>query len=457
MKRWALLFALIATVLFLGAPHVAAEAGAQSYLIVAKGNSLANNLEAQVANAGGVLTRTMPEVGMAVATSSNPSFAAQLERASSIRAVVTNVNTQWIDPSQQVAVEDYENPPFSGDDDLFFDLQWGHDAVDAPEAWNAGARGAGARIAVLDTGFDLDHPDLAPNINLALSADFTGEGLQYTLPDTFSHGTHVAGTIAAADNAFGVIGVAPEAELVLVKVLGDAGSGSFADVIAGIVHAANVDADVINMSLGATLLKSGDPTADDPYTAREANELKNAINRAVTYAYQSGTTVIASAGNDANDGDKDKNAIHVPSDASHALSISATAPIGWATDPLNAFLDYPASYTNYGRSVIDFAAPGGDVAYPGNELCVVAGILNPCWVFDLVFSAGNNGWYWSGGTSMAAPHASGVAALIIGANGGDMKPAHVAAALRSSADDLGQPGNDPFYGMGRVNAGNYFD
>ncbi|HSM58432.1 MAG TPA: S8 family serine peptidase [Candidatus Sulfomarinibacteraceae bacterium] len=80
-------------------------------------------------------------------------------------------------------------------------------------------------------------------------------------------------TIAAADNAFGVIGVAPNAERVLVTVLGDEGSGTFEDVIAGIVHAANVDADLINMSLGATLIKSGDPGANDPYTAREANEL----------------------------------------------------------------------------------------------------------------------------------------------------------------------------------------
>jgi len=108
-------------------------------------------------------------------------------------------------------------------------------------------------------------------------------------------------------------------------------------------------------------------------------------------------------------------------------------------------------------SVIDFAAPGGDFIYPGEEECVVAGLLRPCWVFDLVFSTGSAGsYYWSAGTSMAAPHASGVAALIISANGGDMKPQHVERDLRHSADDLGKPGNDDAYGMGRVNAGNYF-
>ncbi|MFW6042043.1 MAG: S8 family serine peptidase [Chloroflexota bacterium] len=458
-RRWILVLALMVVLVFVGSPDVSADSGEQSYLILARGNSLSRNLEADVTAAGGALTNTIPEVGIAVATSSNPSFQANMERARGVRSVVSNLSVQWVPPVEQFAFDIDANPPNSGDDDPLFDLQWGHDAVDAPEAWDAGARGAGARVAVLDTGFDLDHPDLVPNINFGLSKDFTGEGLQYTLADVFSHGTHTAGTIAAADNAFGVIGVAPEAELVLVKVLGDEGSGTFEDVIAGIVHAANVEADVINMSLGATLLKSGDPDADEPYTAREANELKNAIGRAVAYAHQSGTTVIASAGNDGRDGDKDKNAIHLPSDAPHAVSISATGPLGWALDP-GTDLDVPAFYTNYGQSVIDFAAPGGNVDFDlmdSGVLCTVSVVTAPCWAFDLVYSTGNGGWYWSAGTSMSAPHAAGVAALIIGANGGDMHPARVEAALRSSADDLGDPGQDDFYGAGRVNAFNYFD
>lgn len=455
MKRWIVLSLLLVALVLVAAPGAAADAESQSYLVLANGNALPANLEAKIEDAGGTLTDTIPEVGIAVASSSNSRFAAQLDRAAGIRSVATNLNVEWVAPVEQVAVDATGNPPTSGDDDFFFDLQWGHDAVDAPEAWAAGARGAGARVAVLDTGFDLDHPDLAPNINMALSKDFTGEGLSYTIDDVFSHGTHVAGTIAAADNAFGTIGIAPEAELVLVKVLGDAGSGTFADVIAGIVHAANVDADVINMSLGATLVRRGEP---GEYTARDASELTNAINRAVTYAYQQGTTVVASAGNDARDGDKDKDTIHLPSDASHAISISATGPEGWALDP-GTDLDTPAFYTNYGQSVIDFAAPGGDVdfdLFDSGTACTVV-VVAPCWAFDLVFSTGNGGWYWSAGTSMASPHTVGVAALIIGANGGDMDPAQVEAALRSAADDLGNPGKDDFYGMGRVNAFNYFD
>jgi subtilisin family serine protease len=455
MKRLlSLLFVLTLVFALVPAP-AAAEGEAQSYLLIANGNKLPKGLAKQVEKAGGVVTQEFGEIGIAVVESSQGNFKGQAAKFKGVRAVVPNLTVQWVDPVDKVALEDYSNPPTSGDDDFFFDLQWGHDAVDAPEAWEAGLRGAGATVAVLDGGFDLDHPDLAPNINYALSADMTGEGLQYGLPDTFSHGTHTAGTVAAADNAFGTIGVAPEAELVLVKVLGDEGSGSFNDVIAGILHAASVDVDVINMSLGARLIKSGDPDdPDGPYTAKEAADLKNAIGRATTYAYQQGVTVIASAGNDGEDYDHNANVIHLPSDAPHVLSISATAPVGWAVDPENAFLDYPASYTNYGQSAIDFAAPGGDFVYPGNEACLVAGLLRPCWVFDLVFSTGNGGWYWSAGTSMSAPHAAGVAALIIGDNGGDMKPAQVDAALRQLADDLGKPGNDDYYGLGAIDAFN---
>jgi subtilisin family serine protease len=363
---------------------------------------------------------------------------------------------QFVEPVRRVAGPgvDFANPPTSGDDDFLFDLQWGHDAIDAVEAWNAGYRGAGARVAVLDTGFDLDHPDLAPNINMALSRDFTGQGLQYTLPDPFSHGTHTAGTVAAADNAFGTIGVAPDAELVLGKVLFDEGFGTFEDVMEGIVYAAGeADADVISMSLGALIPKAGDPSDPDVDTPEEVQALKHAMNRVTSYAYRQGATVIASAGNDALDRDANPEYLNLPSDSLHVIAVSATAPIGWAKDPGNTFLDNQASYTNFGRAAIDFAAPGGDFVYPGDEDCTIV-VTRPCWVFDLVFSTGNNSWFWAAGTSMSAPHVAGTAAIIIGKNGGEMTPARVYDGILAGADDLGRPGKDPTYGRGRVNAGN---
>jgi len=430
---------------------LAASAG--TYIVMGAAGA---KLDAAVAATGGTVIKRMPALNAVLATG-DAGFKAAVANQAGVSDVAPNLVIRWTPEAQQrpelVVTAGAASPPFTGDDDFFFDLQWGHTAIGATDAWAAGVRGNGARVAVLDGGFDLDHPDLAPNIDLSCSQDMTGEGLQYGLPNTFSHGSHVAGTIAAADNGFGVIGVAPEAKLCLVKVLGDGGSGSFANVAAGIMYAADQGVDVINMSLGGALLKSGfqstDP--DESYTARDAASLKNFMARAVGYAYQRGVLVIASAGNEGINGDADKNLIHLPSDTPQAVSISATAPIGWATDPATAFLDYAASYTNYGRSVINLAAPGGDFAYPGNESCTIAGLTRPCWVFDLVFSTGNGGWYWSAGTSMASPHAAGVAALAV-SRYGKMSPSKLRTILERGADDLGQPGNDPIYGAGRVNA-----
>jgi subtilisin family serine protease len=429
------------------------------YIIVSSSNSIPSELKSQMGSLKGKITASMDEVGLAAATSSDPDFIAKASKIKGVSAVMHDFQVQWINPSREkgVKVQDtYGNPPASGDDDFFFDLQWGHDAIDAPEAWNAGYRGAGARVAVLDTGFDLEHPDLAPNIDFNASKSFVpGEDLQYTLPDPFSHGTHVAGTIAAADNGFGTIGVAPEAKLILVKVLGDEGSGDFSWLTEGIVHAVKQGADVINMSLGANFPRNGkflDENGNVINNTKAIQQLVVAVSKVTTYAYQNGVTLISTPGNSAINGNRDRTAIQLPADAPHVIAISATAPRGWALAPFTAILDYPASYTNYGTPEVDLAAPGGDYVYPGEEKVTIGLVTAPAWVFDMVFSTGNDSWYWSAGTSMAAPHASGVAALFIGKNGGEMKPAQVETTLRNSAEDLGKPGRDPYYGHGRVNA-----
>ena len=159
-------------------PAAPAPAAARQYLIIAKGNSLPASLVARVAAAGGTVTSTVPEIGIAVATSSSAGFATAIRGVAGIRSVSSAPNIRHLVPGQAVegpTVAAYGNPPTSGDDDVLFDLQWGHDAVDAPEAWNEGMRGAGTRVAVLDTGFDTDHPDLAPNVVDAVSF-VPGEG-----------------------------------------------------------------------------------------------------------------------------------------------------------------------------------------------------------------------------------------------------------------------------------------
>ncbi|NMP16355.1 S8 family serine peptidase [Thalassotalea sp. Y01] len=436
---------------------IANSASAESYLVIGNGanKSTMKNMTKQANKIGARVTNVIAEAGVIVIEAS-PKQAAKM---TGVMAVVPNIKVQMTTPSERISVQ-AANPPNTSDDDSFFDRQWGHDAVNAPEAWEAGVRGKGARVAVLDGGFSVNHPDIADNVVGA--ADMTGEGIEYGPneddPDgIFSHGMHVAGTIAAADNAFGTIGVAPEAELVLVKVLGNNGTGSFEDILEGIIFAADFgEVDVINMSLGADIPQG--LGVDASLVA----SLRVVMNRAVAYAYKKGITVIVAAGNDGRDLNADKSMVVFPADMPHAISISATGPEGWGYDPTTD-LDTQAIYTNYGRSGIDFSAPGGDyelietnpeLAFSG---CAVGGAVRVCYVWDFVFSVGSdyNGiwYYWSIGTSMAAPHAAGVAALIVGENGGQMHPAKVKAEMQRRADDLGQPGKDAVHGNGRVSTG----
>ncbi|MBZ0287384.1 MAG: S8 family serine peptidase, partial [Anaerolineae bacterium] len=355
---------------------------------------------------------------------------------------------------------------------FYLDLQWGHDAVNAFEAWEDAepGRGHGVRVAVIDSGIDRDHPDIAPNLNQALSKSFVpGEDVFVQPGLYFNHGTHVAGTIGGADNAFGIIGVAPEVELVAIKGLSEfTGSGEWDGLVAAIKYAGDIRADVINMSLGGVLDVRGGCDVDDEgnpidcYTAQDVIDLRDALRRAVRYANRKGATVIASAGNSAIDFDDWDNRylVDFPASVPGVVTVSAYAPENWATDPANADFYIPSSYTNVGREFVDFGAPGGDFDYPGNENCTLtilgAPFIRPCWVFDGVFSAGTADggaarFYWATGTSMAAPHASGVAAIIIGWNGGSMRPDLVFAEMRRLALFVG-PSTSSYFGHGAVSA-----
>ena len=431
--------------------------GARTYVILGNGNALPSGFAAAVTAAGGTVTGTMSGIGVAVATSSSADFQTRAAAIQGVEAVAADQIVQWVDPAERVIdfgdVAADVGQASHGNNETFYNLQWAPKAIHAPEAWDAGHLGTGARVAILDGGLNNNHIDLNGSVDVAHSASFVPPFAFNQDVAGFSHATHVAGIVAARDNGVGTIGVAPGATIIGVKVLHN-GSGSFGAVIQGIVYAATAisqggaGANIINMSLGASFDRQG----------RGAAQLANALSRATAYAYQQGVTVIASAGNSATDLDHTNNLITVPAQSTDVIAVAATGPLGYAVGYPNGAtnFDRPASYTNFGQSAIGFGAPGGDFALPGSALCTVpripvGSVTTACWVFDMVLSPAsittNTGYSFAAGTSMAAPHVAGVAALIIEKNGGWMHPAQVAAALRQSADDLGKPGNDDFYGQ----------
>lgn len=418
-----------------------------NFMVISKSETLTGDLEKSVAKFG-TIVKTIPQIGIIVVETSDPKFETKVAKLSGVKSVVPDYKAKWLEPEEVVPLA---NPPSIGDDEYFFGLQWGLDAINAPEAWNAGATGKNAKVFILDSGIDAEHPDLAPSLNTSLCKSFVpGEDWNIQPGVYFNHGSHVAGIVAAADDGDGVIGVAPNAEIVAVKVLSEYdGSGDFSWINAGIVYAANNGADVINMSLGATFARNGfyiDENGElQKIPASHIQEIIIASQRAVDYAVKKGAVVVVSAGNGGSNFDGNAFIYKLPAELNNVIAVSATAPDYWAMDYLNGvdpFLDIPASYTDYGRSLVKIAAPGGDFDFYDQ--------IN--WQYDMVLSSGSEGYWFASGTSMASAHAAGVAALIVSKNGGQMAPTKVTKQLLKTADKIDGNGVSVFFGSGRANA-----
>ncbi len=304
--------------------------------------------------------------------------------------------------------------------DAGFKFEWGLSMIHAPEAWNV-TRGKGSTIAVVDTGVSLSHQDLqGGKIVGAETCLGTGGNSAACRPggqDDDGHGTHVSGIAAAnADNGVGIAGVAPQAKILAVKVLSEScgidgctGSGSSDDVSAGIVWAADHGATVINLSLGS----------DTQFV------LGPAFSQAIEYAWAKGVVPVVAAGNTFVLGSGFNN--------EPAIVVSAVNRSG-----------AKASYSNgVGGAKWSIAAPGGE---PDDDLsCSTA----PLGVLSTFWESGNASAYAClAGTSMAAPHVAGAAALLRAAG---LSAQQTVDRLLSTATDLGLPGRDSTYGSGLLN------
>ncbi|MFQ6122508.1 MAG: S8 family peptidase [Dehalococcoidales bacterium] len=268
-------------------------------------------------------------------------------------------------------------------------LPWGVDRVDA-ELVHPSNKGTGVKVAILDTGIDLDHPDLAVSGNVTFVPGTTNGD------DDNGHGTLVAGIVAALDNDIGVIGVAPEASLYAVKVLNQDGNTVSSSVLSGIEWSVDNNMQVINMSFGSIL------------------ESPSAVKEALDTAYNAGIVIVAGAGNGGTASGEGNN-VWSPARNPPVIAVGAT-------DELDARYTY--SSTGY---TLELVAPGVSV-----------------------YSTAMGGDYgYITGTSASSPHVAGVAALLIAS--GMTSNVDIRYRLQNSAEDLGASGWDTQFGKGMVN------
>ncbi len=409
-----------------------------TYLLYA--NSWSDIQSDAVISAGGIVTFSDLESGFGIAYSDDANFAARAKKSGAFAGVIADRIITWQKPIETIEFKEdaIPNPP----NEPFMMYQWNLTALETEAAWAEGYTGQGVRVAVLDGGISANHIDIAPNLDAAASKSFV-PGFNFDQDtdeaEEFLHATHVAGIIAAPANSRGTIGIAPEATIIAVKVL-DGGSGAFSWVLQGILYASlsqdagGAGADVINMSLSGII----------PKINRDFAQILAIFNRVVNTAAQRGALVISAAGNEGFNFDHSWNYVILPAEAGNSIAVSATGPVGFAFGGTN-FRDF-ASYSNSGNSLVFVAGPGGDYQlYDG-----------PGWYFDMVLSpsfVSQTAYYWgfAAGTSMSAPAAAGVAALIK-QKYPNITVAGLKAKLAQTADDEGKPGHDPYYGNGFVNA-----
>jgi len=396
---------------------------AERWLLHSPNDVLPADLEAKIIGAGGTLLETLDEVAIVVVDFSKQEDAKTME-SDGMEVLPDILMGQLLEGGLPRG----ENSGVLNEDLSAY--QWHLSVIEADRARSEGLTGAGVRIAVVDTGIWYYHPDLNANIDFSSGASFVPGVTDFL--DDHGHGTHVAGIIAAADDGWGALGIAPNAVLIPIKVLDRNGTGNISWLINGIIHAVEQRADIINLCMGAYILKDGNPPF---YSAEQATLLRKMLRSVIRWVQSQGVLVVHSAGNIGMDYDHNQSIISIPTEDGDGIVVSATGPIGLD------YFDTPTSYTNYGNSAIWVAAPGGDSRnYPQDG-----------WWYDMVFSTTIDGWMWASGTSMSASMVSGVAALVI-EKYGHMTPKKLKQHLGATSDDLGSPGKDPYYGQGRINA-----
>jgi subtilisin family serine protease len=377
----------------------------------------------------------------------------------------------------------------------FADLQWDMRLINATpsQSYKRQQGSHGVRVGIIDTGIDGSHPDIAPNFDRALSRNFTSDIPAIDGPcehpscvdpvdeDDDGHGTHVAGTVGAPINGLGMAGVAPKVDLINIRAGQDSGFFFLQPTVDALTYAGDAGVDVVNMSfyIDPWLYNCPNNPADTPEQQMEQRTIVSATERALAYARRHGVTLVSAEGNGHTDLGKpvtDDTSPDYPPDTAYTRTVNNTCK----SEPLEAPKvlgitsvgpsTRKAYYSDYGLEQADLSAPGGDrrdffgtARYntPGNtvlapypkSVALANGELNPDGTPNTPFvladcSQGPCAYYqYLQGTSMASPHAVGVAALVIAARGTrdrsrgglTLSPNVVARVLKSTAQDHACP------------------
>jgi subtilisin family serine protease len=451
----------------------------QTYIVLFKGNSVATSA---ITSAGGTVVAAYQQIGVAIVRSSSATFTADITRDRRVEGAAATGGF-GVKVAGDVAADagDAADLPVASSAEPLWNRQWDMQQIHVAEAHAITGGSPTVVVGDIDTGLDFSHPDLAPNYDAANSADCTTGSPTPLLPgnDQNGHGTHTAGTIAAAANGIGIVGVAPNVKIAGIKAGNDDGYFFPEAVICSFMWAAD-HVDVTNNSYFA------DPWLFNCRNDAAQRAIWKAERRAIRYAMQQGVVVVASQGNESTDLSHPRVDLISPdfppgseqereiTNACAVVPVEVPGVIGVTATSNRSVKSF---YSSYGVSTADVAAPGGDSLFfdqsanvPNGRVLSTYPSYRPC--TRQVLDQGATYCYLQG-TSMAGPHVAGVAALILSRH--NMQPGAVAARLGNTATRLecppnpflfpdfpqnsGEPqicqgggGHTSFYGSGEVNA-----